>query len=180
MAACEICSRKIGGFGATPANPTVLASQKEKWPDIPENICDSCLVALLKKKKIEEGDSAPIEPIYYEDVESKIAHITTTTLPVIPEGYTQIGIVTSHVALGTGPISKNVSAVTDFFGKQSETYSKKMIEAECACHIKLKRNALEMGADGVVNVNITYTELTEGHGMLLVCMVGTAVKKDSQ
>jgi uncharacterized protein YbjQ (UPF0145 family) len=52
-----------------------------------------------------------------------------------------------------------------------------MIEAETACLTKLKINAAEMEANAVIGVQTTYTELTLAHGILLVCMSGTAIRK---
>jgi uncharacterized protein YbjQ (UPF0145 family) len=53
-----------------------------------------------------------------------------------------------------------------------------MVEAENACTTILRKNAHTVGADAVIGIHTTYTELTSGHGMLLVCMSGTGVKRD--
>jgi len=92
--------------------------------------------------------------------------------------YENLGLVSAYMALGTGPASKFLSSLTDFFGSESKAYNEKMTEATDACIWSLKTNAYKMGADAVIGVHTTFTELTAAHGQILVCMIGTAVKKN--
>ena len=41
---------------------------------------------------------------------------------------------------------------------------------------KIQKNASKINADAIVGVHVSYTELTAGHGMVMVCMSGTAIK----
>ena len=93
------------------------------------------------------------------------------------DSYEYIGFISAHVALGTGPFSQIFSWFSDLFGRKSETYNVKVKTAEKACLQEIKNNASVVGAEMVIGVTTTYTELTRGSGQLLVCMTGTAVKK---
>lgn len=94
--------------------------------------------------------------------------------------YKNLGLVSAYMALGTGPISMLLSSWTDFFGEESKVYNEKMTSATNACIARIKNLAHEMGADAVIGVQTTFTELTAGHGQIMVCMIGTAVKKTGE
>lgn len=165
---CIKCGKKIGGLlGLASADESRLDLLRKDGVDVPQGMCHPCSVPYLeaeRKTKKPKPFVVPDVPIF-------------TYPPADNERFTNVGIASAHVAMGTGPISQILSSINDLFGEQSETYSKKMIEAEDACLAKLKIRAHEMGADAVIGMHTTYTELTSGHGMLLVCMTGTAVKK---
>lgn len=93
------------------------------------------------------------------------------------DSYEYLGFISAHVALGTGPFSQIFSWFSDLFGRKSETYNVKIKAAEKACLQEMRNNASAVGAEMVVGLTTTYTELTRGSGQLLVCMTGTAVKK---
>lgn len=93
------------------------------------------------------------------------------------EAYEYVGFVSAHTALGTGPFSQIFSWFSDLFGRKSETYNVKIKAAEKACLFEVKNNASTLGADVIVGLTTTYTELTRGSGQILVCMTGTAMKK---
>jgi uncharacterized protein YbjQ (UPF0145 family) len=91
--------------------------------------------------------------------------------------YKNLGLVSAYMALGVGPLTKVFSGWSNDFGVESKAYNEKMTAATDACILKMKTAAHEMGADTVIGVHTTFTELTAGHGQILVCMIGTAVKK---
>lgn len=171
---CSVCGKKLGGLIGLPATPPeTLQWGKERGIIVQEPICTRCFYRQVD----------PAESVSEENAETKRLRELTQRIPVSTinlyekSEYSFVGPVSAHVALGTGPISQLLSSVTDFFGEQSETYNKKMEEAEAACLLKLKQKANAMGANAIVGLQTTYTELTHGHGMLLVSMIGTAIKK---
>ena len=110
-------------------------------------------------------------------IESNMPAVLAFTInPYEKDDYKPIDIVSGHIALGTGLISSILSSVTDFFGAKSKGYGQKMKEAEDACLIMIKQNAHALNADAIVGMSTTFTELTSGHGQLLVFMSGTAIK----
>lgn len=109
---------------------------------------------------------------------SPVEDIPILTVSVIPDdSYEYIGFISAHVALGTGPFSQIFSWFSDLFGRKSETYNLKVKAAEKACLLEMRNNSSNVGADMVIGLTTTYTELTRGSGQILVCMTGTAVKK---
>lgn len=173
---CTQCGENIGGFmGSVEGDASAIQFCNDYGIKVPTPICRVCLIPLTREARAKKN--GPGEEDEKQKAYAAAARIQICTLPTLPETPFQIlGIASSHVALGTGVISQIFSSWTDFFGEQSETYNKKMREAEDACLTKLKIRAHEMGASAVIGVQTTYTELTSGHGMLMVCMTGTAVK----
>ena len=87
-----------------------------------------------------------------------------------------ISIVSSQLVAGTGLIAEVVSNWSDFFGKNSNTYRQKLIEAEDNCKQQLRAQALKLKCHAIIGTDIDYSEAGGGKGMLMVCMAGTAVK----
>ena len=170
---CTRCGQKIGGFmGVSEASETAVSHWKEQGLNFVTPICVSCLRSM--------GN----EPEEQKKEEERLAELTlhasislATFNPYPQKDYENLGVVSAHIALGTGILTTLFSNATDIMGKQSQTYNKKMREAEEACTFMLKKNALAIGATEVIGLHTTYTELTMGHGQLLVCMSGTAIKR---
>lgn len=182
MAGCAVCGKQLGGFmGAEAPNSEQLAICSWAGIELPAPICVKCclpyvLLALESKKRDKEHEEKRKEKEIQERLEF-VRRIEVLTVDVVPFAYDSLGFVSAHTALGTGPLTAIASKVTDMFGKQSSAYHQKIQEAESACLQRLRENAGELGADAVIGVRATYTELTGGHSQLLVCLVGTAVKK---
>jgi uncharacterized protein YbjQ (UPF0145 family) len=85
------------------------------------------------------------------------------------------GLVTGQSTTGTGVFSEFKSSFTDFFGAQSDSYNSKLRGGEDLCKIQLRAQALSMGANAIVAVDIDYSEVGGDKGMLMVCMTGTAI-----
>lgn len=168
---CTLCGKAIGGIlGLAEANPEDIKQLKDAGVDIQEPICYACSVPYSSKLKSITAERE-------ESVQENLKDMVVCTVSPYPHTeYKILGIASAYIALGTGPINQLLSSISDFFGEQSESYNAKMQEAEAACLQKLKRRAAEMGANAVIGLNTTYSELTHGHGMLLVCMNGTAIK----
>jgi hypothetical protein len=67
------------------------------------------------------------------------------------------------------------SGFTDLIGAQSGTYNKKLADGEKLCQSQIKIKTLELGGNAIVGVDIDYSEVGGGKGMLMVCMAGTAI-----
>lgn len=161
---CSRCGKSIGAwFGIPPANQEELQHLEELNFKPDGLLCNMCYHTLLDEAK--------------RNPDQKVNNLTVSTInPYSPHEYENLGFISAHTALGTGPLNQLFAGVTDVLGQQSESYNRKMIEAEKNCLVSLKNKAHELGANEVVGVRTTYTELTKGHGMLLVCMTGTAIK----
>lgn len=89
--------------------------------------------------------------------------------------YETIGIVTGQSVTGTGVLSEFSQSITDLFGGQSENLNSKIKNGEKLCFAQIRKAAIEMGGNAVIGVDIDYSELGGGRGMIMVCCSGTAV-----
>lgn len=177
---CAVCGKRLGGVfgGIEGANNFVLSDCTEAGIEHPSPICHICIKPysrkaelLISEKNTQNGKHATAEP----------PQLPIYTINPYPYGsYEFIGLVSAYVALGTGLVSGLLSSVSDFFGQESGAYNEKMTQATAACIIKLRRSALDMGANAVIGLQTTFTELTAGHGQIMVAMIGTAVKTQAQ
>jgi len=90
--------------------------------------------------------------------------------------YEIVGLVTSQSATGTGVITELVSSFTDLIGSQSERHKLKLKAGEEICKNQLQLDAIMMGANAIIGVDIDYSEIGAGKGILMVCMAGTAIR----
>ena len=131
-------------------------------------------------KQLPKGaDTASVKARVEEDKARKLilAQFPIYTINPFPLGsFKNMGLVSSFVALGTGPIASLMASWTDFFGAESTAYNDKMVEATNACIVKIKNAAYESGANAIIGLQTTFTELTAGHGQVMVAMIGTAIK----
>jgi uncharacterized protein YbjQ (UPF0145 family) len=90
--------------------------------------------------------------------------------------YKILGIATGQSTTGTGMFSETASAWTDFFGLQSNAYNKKISGGEALCGQQVRSKAIQMGGNAIIGVDIDYSELGGGKGMIMVCMSGTVIR----
>lgn len=167
---CRVCGTSISYENCEEA----LKRAEAMSLTLPTSMCRKCASKYLDYRKNSALENqAPFITPPKKDARKLIV---STIVPDDVTKYKVLGVATAHVALGTGPISQLFSSVTDFFGSESNAYNQKIQEAETACMQKLRQRAIEMKANAVVGLAISYTELTRGHGMLMVNMSGTAIK----
>jgi uncharacterized protein YbjQ (UPF0145 family) len=87
-----------------------------------------------------------------------------------------LGIVTSEVIIGANVIKDFLGGLRDFFGGRSGTYEGVLKEAKENALSELRQNAMAMGADGVIGIDLDYETIGSGGSMLMVTVSGTAVK----
>ncbi|WBW49491.1 YbjQ family protein [Peptoniphilus equinus] len=99
---------------------------------------------------------------------------TTSTI----EGHT----ITSYLGLVYGETINGINFMKDigagfrnFVGGRSAGYESELLEARNTCMDEMIRRAQDLGADGIVGININVEALGQGN-MILVNVVGTAVR----
>jgi uncharacterized protein YbjQ (UPF0145 family) len=162
-------------------NPAKL-EQLRKWNVfVPEPLCVSCFSHYLAQAEARYGTDFVYEedppPEFLKELKLQIDRLEVFTFnPFNEEGaYKNLGLVSGYATIGTGFLTNLVSSVDDFLGGDSAIYNEKMKEAEALCLNKLKAEAHAKGATAVISLTVSFTELTSGHGMLLIGMNGTAV-----
>jgi uncharacterized protein YbjQ (UPF0145 family) len=89
----------------------------------------------------------------------------------------EVGIVTSECVFGMNVFRDFFAGVSDFFGGRSNASQKVLRDARNTCLSELKKEAYELGADGVMGIDLDYSEISgKGKGMLFLVASGTAVK----
>ena len=115
-------------------------------------------------------------------VTASIAAVTAvklTTTPTYPnlEIEEVKGVITSECVFGMNVFRDFFAGMTDFFGGRSEASQKVLRDARETCLNELKKEAYELGADGVIGIDLDYSEISgKGKGMLFLVASGTAVK----
>lgn len=135
--------------------------------------CDKCSKDLLPEAK-RVFDSERQEHLQALELKIKNIPIVSTHTPYGWE-YDTISIVTGQSVTGTGVISEFKSDFSDFFGRQSGSFNKKLAGGEQRCFDQLRAKTLRLGGNAIIATDIDYGEAGEGKGMLMVCAAGTAV-----
>lgn len=95
------------------------------------------------------------------------------------DGYSSevVDIITAECAFGMNIFRDFFAAVTDVFGGRSGSTQKVLQDARKTCLNELRREAARLGANGVIAVDLDYSEFSGGgKSMLFLVASGTAVK----
>lgn len=119
-------------------------------------------------------DELPIEVI--DELAKELIVTTETTL----SGYEieeRIDIITSECVFGMNIFKDMFAGIRDIFGGRSSASQKVLRDARRTCLTELRREALIVGADAVIAVDLDYSEISgDGKSMLLVVTSGTACR----
>lgn len=142
-----------------------------------KSYCDKCCYEELDLSKTQ-----------FRDERNKLIHYLNTNIdhiPILtthsPHGweYESLSIVTGQSVTGTGVISEFKSDFSDFFGRQSGAFNKKLAAGEELCFSQLRVKALRLGANAIIATDIDYGEAGTNKGMLMVCAAGTAIRVEN-
>ena len=102
--------------------------------------------------------------------------LMTTTSVVEGQPVTKyLGIVTGEAIIGANVFRDMFAAVRDVVGGRSATYERGLSEAREVAMAEMEKKAQELGATGVIGVDLDYEVLGQNNGMLMVSVSGTAV-----
>jgi uncharacterized protein YbjQ (UPF0145 family) len=85
------------------------------------------------------------------------------------------GVVTGEAIIGANIFRDLFATVRDIVGGRSATYEKALAEARDVALKTMEARANEMGANGIIGIDIDYEVLGKANGMLMVSVSGTAV-----
>jgi len=86
-----------------------------------------------------------------------------------------LGVVTGEAIIGANIFRDMFAAVRDIVGGRSATYERALAEARQTALAEMSQRAQELGANGVIGVDLDYEVLGQANGMLMVSCSGTAV-----
>lgn len=123
-------------------------------------------------------DELPIEVI--DELGKELIVTTETTL----SGYEvtqRIDIVTAECVFGMNIFRDMFAGIRDIIGGRSKASQKVLRDARHTCLTELRREALMVGANAVIAVDLDYSEISgDGKSMLLVVITGTACRVEKR
>jgi len=123
-------------------------------------------------------DELPTEVI--DDLAKELIVTTETTL----SGYEvtqRIDIITAECVFGMNIFRDMFAGIRDIFGGRSGASQKVLRDARHTCLTELRREALIVGANAVIAVDLDYSEISgDGKSMLLVVTTGTACRVEKR
>lgn len=100
---------------------------------------------------------------------------TTSSIQLKDREITEyLGVVSGETVIGANIVRDLFASITDIVGGRSGSYEKVLKEAKETAINEMKQYALQLGANGVIAVDLDYE--TIGQSMLMVTASGTAVK----
>jgi len=102
----------------------------------------------------------------------------TSTTPTIAEREiaATLGVVTGEAIIGANIFRDLLASLTDIVGGRSATYERGLREARDVAMREMCDEAMRVGGDAVVGVDLDYETMGAENGMLMVSATGTAVK----
>ncbi|RME26149.1 MAG: hypothetical protein D6800_06865 [Candidatus Zixiibacteriota bacterium] len=103
--------------------------------------------------------------------------LVTTTPTVQGKEITRyVGLVSGEAIMGTNIFKDFFASIRDIVGGRSEAYEKELQRAKQIALDEMQAQALAMGANAIVGVDIDYESISMGNtNMLMVATSGTAV-----
>ncbi len=86
-----------------------------------------------------------------------------------------LGIVVGEAILGINVFKDIFANITDIIGGRSGTYEKEMKRARDIAFEEMENEAKQLGAHGIIGIDIDYEVIGKEGGMMLVSVSGTAI-----
>lgn len=143
-----------------------------------DGICMQCHADMVMAGQHRERSDHFLEVQLAEQEEARLLAriiVTTETAHNLPV-HERLDIITAEVVIGLHLFKDIASAFRDTFGGRSKTMQDGLREARITALTELRREALELGADAVVGVDLDFSEISGGgKSMLFLVASGTAV-----
>jgi uncharacterized protein YbjQ (UPF0145 family) len=112
----------------------------------------------------------------WENQDGNDGMLVTTTSVVEGRPVRQyLGIVTGEVIVGANIFRDLFASITDIVGGRSGKYEDVLARARKEALSEMKQEAIKLGGNGVIGVDIDYEVLGSNGSMLMVSVSGTAV-----
>lgn len=86
-----------------------------------------------------------------------------------------LGVVTGEAIIGANIVRDMFATVRDIVGGRSATYERALAEARETAMKEMQERAQQLGANGIIGIDLDYEVLGQANGMLMVTVSGTAV-----
>ena len=85
------------------------------------------------------------------------------------------GVVAGEAILGANIFKDLFAGIRDIVGGRSAAYEEELRKAKAMAMQEMTQQALDMGANAVIGVDLDYETVGQGGSMLMVAAAGTAV-----
>ncbi|OOY04460.1 YbjQ family protein [Thioclava sp. F28-4] len=142
--------------------------------------CQECQLAHIRERSTGETSAEHEEKKKARHkVEQAVLDVVLTTEAVAPFPILErLDIVTAECAFGMNIFRDLFASVRDITGGRSEAVQKTMRDTRKVALDELRREAHALGANAVIGVSLSYTELSGAGNMVLLVASGTAVKAE--
>jgi uncharacterized protein YbjQ (UPF0145 family) len=132
------------------------------------------------EKEIQELiDNKQFDELPTEVIDELAKDLVVTTESSL-SGYTvdeRIEVISAECVFGMNIFKDFFSGMRDIFGGRSKSSQKVLREARQTCLTELRREALIVGANAIVAVDLDYSEISgDGKSMLFLVTTGTACR----
>ncbi len=133
-------------------------------------------------EKIQELiDNKQYDELPTEVIDRIAGDIIVTTEPIMNEFRVveRLEVITAECVFGMNLFRDFFAGITDILGGRSSSSQKVLRDARKTCLTELRREALIVGANAIVAVDLDYNEISgDGKSMLFLVASGTAVRVD--
>lgn len=172
---CWKCKRPISNEEKKAAIASAKeASEKQRlYDDLPQNEKDALAIGEARRS----GDWSQVSDDVFKRVCKGII-LTTSFQLAAHEIESEVSIITAEVAYGMNLFRDLFAGLRDIVGGRSGSVQKVLRDSRNTVLLELKKEALMLGADAVIAVDLDYQELSGGdkNGMILLIASGTAVR----
>jgi len=132
------------------------------------------------EKEIQELiDNQQYDELPTEVIDELAKDLVVTTESVL-SGYTvdeRIEVISAECVFGMNLFKDFFAGIRDIFGGRSKASQKVLRDARQTCLTELRREALIVGANAIVAVDLDYSEISgDGKSMLFLVTTGTACR----
>jgi uncharacterized protein YbjQ (UPF0145 family) len=189
-------------------NTDIICPKCEVFNKAKDDSCWKCNRVITDKEKalanrsdfeIEQNNNLPLEernrilldnakksgnwlsvPQKLLETESKKIKVTTSYFIANATIAEEIDIITAEVVYGMNIFKDIFASVRDLVGGRSESVQNILKDSRKTVLLELRKEALSIGADAVISVDLDYQELSGGgkNGMIMLVASGTAVLLD--
>ena len=158
--------------------------ERKEFDPLPDNVCPQCGIVYDKFKRVDgyidiarrTGDWSKVPPSVMQNALKNMVVCTTQTIPGV-EVEQVLEIVTAEVAFGMNLFRDFFASITDMTGGRSNSTQSVLRDARKQSLLELKKEALYVGGDAVIGVDLDYSEFSGGgKSMLFIVASGTAVR----
>lgn len=141
-------------------------------------LCGDCSSTLEKEAHLPHASNQKREQDRIREVEERLHKLAVTTAPNL-EGFTivrTLDVITAECVFGMNIFRDLFASASDILGGRSAATQNVLRDARRTCLDELKTEALKLGANAVIAIDLDYSEISgQGKSMLFLVASGTAV-----